>query len=55
METVTLDTLLQVMDQRTYRELKNRGKLVFTKPAPYMEIRLSSIPSRYLHKLTVVH
>lgn len=52
METVTLNALLQVMDRKTFRELKIRGKLVITKPAPYTEILLSSIPCRYRHKLT---
>lgn len=51
METVTLSTLLRVMDMRTFRELKNRGKLVITRPAPYTEILLSSIPNRHRHKL----
>ena len=55
MDTITLNTLLRVMDMQTFRELKNRGKLVITKPAPYTEIQLSSIPNRHLHKLTDVH
>lgn len=54
METVTLNTLLQVMDMKTFHKLKNRGKLVITKPAPCTEILLSSIPSCYLRKLTDV-
>ena len=54
METVTLNALLRVMDKKTFRELKIRGKLVITKPAPYTEILFSSIPCRYRHKLTEV-
>lgn len=55
METVTLNTLLQMMDMKTFSKLKNRGKLTIIKPAPYNEILLSSIPDRYRHRLTDVH
>lgn len=54
METVTLNALLRVMDEKTFHKLKLRGKLVITKPAPYTEILFSSIPCRYRHKLTEV-
>ena len=54
METITLNALLRVMDEKTFHELKHRGKLVITKPAPYTEILFSSIPCRYRHKLTEV-
>lgn len=54
METVTLNTLLQVMDMETFNRLRNRGKLTITKPAPYTEILLSSIPNRHRRKLTDV-
>lgn len=54
METVTLNALLRVMDKKTFRELKIRGKLIIIKPAPYTEILFSSIPYRYRHKLTEV-
>ena len=54
METVTLNALSQVMDKETFHELKIRGKLVITKPAPYTEILLSSIPCRHRHQLTEV-
>jgi len=54
METVTLNALLRVMNEKTFRGVKLRGKLVITKPAPYTEILFSSIPCRYRHKLTEV-
>lgn len=54
METVTVNTLLRVMDMETFRRLKYRGKLIITKPAPYTEVRVSSIPNRYRCKLTGV-
>lgn len=54
METVTLNALLQVMDKKTFSKLKLRGRLVITKPAPYTEILLSSIPCRYRRQLAEV-
>lgn len=54
MKTVTLNALLEVMDMKKFHELKNRGRLFITRPAPYMEVLLSSIPIRYRHKLTGV-
>lgn len=54
METVTLNTLLRVMDMKMFHKLKLRGKLVITKPAPYTEILLSSIPNHHRRKLTDV-
>lgn len=54
METVSLSTLLEVMDMERLIELKQRGKLVITKRAPHAEVLFSSIPSRYRHKLIVV-
>lgn len=54
MKTVTVNIILGVMDRKTFQELKLRGKLVVTRPAPYTEVLLSSIPDCYRHKLTGV-
>lgn len=52
---VTQETLLKVMDEKTFRKLKMRGVLIITRPAPCMTVKLDSVPNRYRRKLNASH
>lgn len=52
---VARETLLKVMDEKTFRKLKMRGVLIITRPAPCMTVKLDSVPNRYRRKLNALH
>ena len=52
---VAKETLLKVMDEKTFIKLKMRGVLRIACSAPCMTVKLDSVPNRYRRKLNALH
>lgn len=47
MKTIALNDLLKVMSIETYRKLKSRGRLQIVAIAPFTEIDVETLPTRF--------